>query len=36
LDDVTDLKGHHLVMAYGEHAASLRRFCRLYGIEAVV
>ena len=36
LDDVADLKGHHLVMAYGEHATSLRRFCRLYGIEAVV
>ena len=36
LDDVADLKGHHLVMAYGEHAASLRRFCRLYGIEATV
>ncbi len=36
LHDVADLKGHHLVMAYGEHAKSLRRFCRLYGIEAVV
>jgi hypothetical protein len=36
LDDVSDLKGHHLVMAYGEHAKSLRRFCQLYGIEAVV
>jgi L-fucose isomerase-like protein len=36
LEDVADLKGHHLVMAYGEHAKSLRRFCRLYGIEAVV
>jgi hypothetical protein len=36
LDDVAELKGHHLVMAYGEHATSLRRFCRLYGIEAVV
>jgi hypothetical protein len=36
LDDVADLKGHHLVMAYGENATSLRRFCRLYGIEAVV
>jgi hypothetical protein len=36
LGDVADLKGHHLVMAYGEHAASLHRFCRLYGIEAVV
>jgi len=36
LDDVADLKGHHLIMAYGEHAKSLRRFCRLYGIEPVV
>jgi hypothetical protein len=36
LDDVADLKGHHLVMAYGENATSLRRFCQLYGIEAVV
>jgi L-fucose isomerase-like protein len=36
LDDVADLKGHHLVMAYGEHARSLRRFCQLYGIKAVV
>jgi L-fucose isomerase-like protein len=36
LDDVADLKGHHLVMAYGEHAKSLRRFCRLFGIEAIV
>jgi hypothetical protein len=36
LDDVADLKGHHLVMTYGEHATSLRRFCQLYGIEAIV
>jgi hypothetical protein len=36
LEDVADLKGHHLVMAYGEHAKSLRRFCQLYGIEAVI
>jgi hypothetical protein len=36
LDDVADLKGHHLVMAYGQHAKSLRQFCQLYGIEAVI
>jgi hypothetical protein len=36
LDDVADLKGHHLVMAYGSHAKLLRRFCQLYGIKVVV
>jgi len=36
LDDVADLKGHHLVMAYGEHVTLLRRFCRLYGVKVVV
>jgi len=36
LDDVADLKGHHLVMAYGEHATLLRRFCQLYGVKVVV
>jgi hypothetical protein len=36
LDDVADLKGHHLVMAYGEHATLLRRFCQLYGIKVVL
>jgi len=36
LDDVADLKGHHLVMAYGEHVTLLRRFCQLYGVKVVV
>jgi hypothetical protein len=36
LDDVADLKGHHLVMAYGGHVKLLRRFCQLYGIEVVI
>jgi hypothetical protein len=36
LDDVADLKGHHLVMAYGQYAALLRRFCQLYGVKVVV
>ena len=36
LEDVTELKGHHLVMVYGDHAKALRRFCQMYGIEAVV
>jgi L-fucose isomerase-like protein len=36
LDDVAELKGHHLVMVYGDYAKALRRFCRMYGIEVVV
>ena len=36
LEDVTDLKGHHLIMIYGNHARDLRRFCLMYGIEATV
>lgn len=36
LADVADLKGHHLVMIYGNHTRALRRFCQMYGIEAVV
>ncbi len=36
LQDVADLKGHHLVMIYGNHARALRRFCQMYAIEAVV
>ncbi len=35
LEDVADLKGHHLVMVYGNYARALHRFCRMYGIEAV-
>ncbi|MBP7049770.1 MAG: hypothetical protein KBE65_02015 [Phycisphaerae bacterium] len=34
LDDVAQLKGHHLIMIYGDHARELRRFCQMYGIEA--
>jgi len=36
LEDVADLKGHHLIMVYGNYAKALRRFCRMYGIEATV
>ncbi len=36
LDDVAELKGHHLVMVYGNYAKSLRRFCQLYGIAATI
>ena len=36
LEDVADLKGHHLIMVYGNYAKPLRTFCQLYGIEAVV
>ena len=36
LEDVAELKGHHLVMVYGNYAKSLRRFCQLYGIAATV
>jgi hypothetical protein len=36
LEDVADLKGHHLVMVYGNYARQLRTFCQLCGIEAVV
>ena len=35
IEDVSDLKGHHLCMAYGDYADQLRRFCQLYGVEAV-
>ncbi len=36
LVDVAELKGHHLIMVYGNHAKALRRFCQLYGIQATV
>jgi hypothetical protein len=35
LEDVAELKGHHLVMVYGDYAKTLRRFCQMYGIEAM-
>ncbi len=34
LADVTELKGHHLVMVYGNYAKALRRFCQMYHVEA--
>jgi L-fucose isomerase-like protein len=36
LQDVTELKGHHLIMVYGNYAKALHRFCQMYDIEAVV
>ncbi len=36
LEDAAQLKGHHLIMVYGDHAKDLRRFCRMYGIEATI
>ena len=36
LQDVADLKGHHLVMVYDDYARALRRFCQMYGVEPVV
>jgi len=36
LEHVADLKGHHLVMVYGDYAKGLRTFCQLQGVEAVV
>ena len=34
LEDVAELKGHHLIMVYGNHAKALRRFCQMYDIES--
>ena len=36
LDDVGDLKGHHLCMIYGSYVKEFRRFCQLYDIDVVV
>ena len=36
LENVADLKGHHLCMVYGNHTRDLRRFCQLNAIEVVV
>ncbi len=36
LQDVTELKGHHLIMVYGNHAKALGRFCQMYSVEAMV
>jgi len=35
LQDVTELKGHHLIMVYGNHAKALGRFCQMYNVEAI-
>lgn len=36
LNDVCDLKGHHLCMVYGNYVKKLKTFCQLYQIEVVV
>ena len=36
LDDISDLKGHHLCMIYGNHVKKLGQFCQLYDIEVKV
>jgi hypothetical protein len=36
LADVTELKGHHLIMAYGSYAKALHRFCQMYHVEATI
>lgn len=36
LEDGTDLKGHHLIMIYGNHVKQLKQFCQLYDIEVVI
>jgi hypothetical protein len=35
LEDVAQLKGHHLCMIYGNYTEELKRFCRLHGVEVV-
>lgn len=35
VDDVCDVKGMHQIIFYGDYAKKLRKFCRLYGINAV-
>lgn len=36
LEKGTDLKGHHLIMIYGNHVKQLKRFSQLFNIEVVV
>lgn len=36
LDDVSDLKGHHLCMIYGNYVKQLRTFCQMYDIDVVI
>jgi L-fucose isomerase-like protein len=35
LEDISQLKGHHLCLVYGHYAEQLRAFCQLHGIEAM-
>ena len=35
LEDVAQLKGHHLCMIYGDYTEELKKFCQLYGVEVV-
>ena len=36
LENGTDLKGHHLIMVYGNYVKQLKRFSQLFDIEVVV
>jgi hypothetical protein len=36
IDDVAQIKGHHLCMIYGNYVKELRAFCQLYDIDVVV
>ena len=36
LDDVAQLKGHHLCMVYGNYTSEFKHFCQLYDIDVVV
>jgi hypothetical protein len=35
VSDVCDVKGMHQIIFYGNHAAELRAFCQLHGIQVV-
>ncbi len=36
LDDVCNLKGHHLCMVYGNHSQDLKAFCHFAGIQETI
>jgi len=36
LKDVCELKGHHLILVYGNYTKALKTYCQLFGIEVVV
>jgi hypothetical protein len=36
IQDVAQLKGHHLCMIYGNYVKEFKAFCQLYDIEVVV